>query len=61
MRSAGIEADPDGVWLPRDEPRPEGAFSSTDMLRIHVGVYRVMCEIGDQQIRVSVVHLGRLR
>ncbi|MFE9370613.1 type II toxin-antitoxin system RelE/ParE family toxin [Streptomyces sp. NPDC006711] len=43
------------------EPRPEGAFGSADVLRIHVGVYRVLYEISDQQIRVSVIHLGRLR
>ncbi|PJM97834.1 plasmid stabilization protein [Streptomyces sp. CB01201] len=43
------------------EPRPEGAFGSSDVLRIHVGVYRVLYEISDQQIRVSVIHLGRLR
>jgi mRNA interferase RelE/StbE len=44
-----------------DDPRPEGAFGSADALRIHVGRYRVMYEISDQQVRVSVIHLGRLR
>ncbi|MFH8411173.1 type II toxin-antitoxin system RelE/ParE family toxin [Streptomyces sp. NPDC018019] len=43
------------------DPRPEGAFGSTDVLRIHVGVYRVLYEISDRQVRVSVIHLGRLR
>ncbi|MER8193543.1 type II toxin-antitoxin system RelE/ParE family toxin [Streptomyces microflavus] len=27
----------------------------------HVGRYRVMYEISDQQVRVGVIHLGRLR
>ncbi|GGP94772.1 hypothetical protein GCM10010278_85750 [Streptomyces melanogenes] len=44
-----------------DDPRPEGAFSGADVLRIHVGRYRVRYEVSDQQIRVSVIHLGRLR
>ncbi|WP_327686494.1 type II toxin-antitoxin system RelE family toxin [Streptomyces sp. NBC_00467] len=42
-------------------PRPDGAFGSADLLRIHIGAYRVMYEINDRQIRVSVIHLGRLR
>lgn len=43
------------------DPRPEGAFGSADVLRIHVGAYRVLYEISDQQIRISVIHLGRVR
>jgi mRNA interferase RelE/StbE len=42
-------------------PRPRGAFGNSDMLRIHVGAYRVLYEISDRQVRVSVIHLGRLR
>ncbi|MFF0043354.1 type II toxin-antitoxin system RelE/ParE family toxin [Streptomyces mirabilis] len=60
--------DPDGVRQVftavdhlADNPRPDGAFGSADILRIHVGIYRVMYEINDQQIRVSVIHLGRVR
>ncbi|WP_234042191.1 type II toxin-antitoxin system RelE family toxin [Streptomyces marianii] len=44
-----------------DNPRPDGAFGSADLLRIHIGSYRVLYEINDQQIRVSVIHLGRIR
>jgi mRNA interferase RelE/StbE len=60
--------DPDGVRQVftavdrlADEPRPEGAFGSTDVLRMHVGIYRVMYEISDHRVRISVIHLGRLR
>ncbi|MBG7704699.1 type II toxin-antitoxin system RelE/ParE family toxin [Streptomyces sp. MC1] len=60
--------DPDGVRQVftavdslADNPRPDGAFGSADLLRIHVARYRVMYEINDQQIRVSVIHLGRVR
>ncbi|MFB7327113.1 type II toxin-antitoxin system RelE/ParE family toxin [Streptomyces sp. NPDC056190] len=36
-----------------DNPRPDGAFGSADLLRIHVARYRVMYEINDQQIRLT--------
>lgn len=59
--------DPDGVRQVftavdhlADDPRPEGAFGSADLLRIHVGRYRVLYEISDQHIRVTVIHLGRV-
>ncbi|WP_404827833.1 type II toxin-antitoxin system RelE family toxin [Streptomyces aureocirculatus] len=44
-----------------EDPRPDGSFGSTDVLRIHVGIYRVMYEISDQQVGVNVIHLGRVR
>ncbi|WUD70393.1 type II toxin-antitoxin system RelE/ParE family toxin [Streptomyces sp. NBC_00510] len=60
--------DPDGVrqvFAAVDhlavDPRPDGAFGQADVLRIHIGAYRVMYEISEQQIRVSVIHLGRVR
>lgn len=62
------KTDPDGVRQVfsavdhlSHNPRPRGAFGSSDMLRIHVGAYRVLYEISDHQVRVSVIHLGRLR
>jgi mRNA interferase RelE/StbE len=60
--------DPDGVRQVftavdhlADNPRPDGASGSADILRIHIGRYRVMYEISDSQVRISVIHLGRLR
>ncbi|MFR9723412.1 type II toxin-antitoxin system RelE family toxin [Streptomyces sp. MS19] len=41
-------------------PRPKSAYGSSDLLRIHVGRYRVMYEISDRQVRVNVIHLGRV-
>lgn len=59
--------DPDGVrqvFAAVDhlagDPRPEGAAGGTDVLRIHIGIYRVMYEINDTQISINVIHLGRL-
>ncbi|MYY13996.1 type II toxin-antitoxin system RelE/ParE family toxin [Streptomyces sp. SID4919] len=43
------------------DPRPKGAFGSADVLRIHIGRYRVMYGISDRQIRVNIIHLGRTR
>ncbi|MER5883679.1 type II toxin-antitoxin system RelE/ParE family toxin [Streptomyces sp. NPDC001941] len=60
--------DPEGVRLVFSavdrlggNPRPEGAFGSTDAVRVHVGPYRVQYEINDRHVRVSVIHLGRAR
>ncbi|MFC6066813.1 type II toxin-antitoxin system RelE family toxin [Streptomyces ochraceiscleroticus] len=44
-----------------DDPRPEGASGGADVLRIHIGRYRLMYEVIDRQVRISVIHLGRLR
>jgi mRNA interferase RelE/StbE len=62
------KTDPDGVRLVfaaidrlADDPRPQGAFGSSCLLRVHVGRYRVMYEIDDGKLRVSVLHLGRPR
>lgn len=44
-----------------DDPRPDRAFGSPDLLRIHVGISRLLYEISDQQVRINVIHLGRLR
>ncbi|MEV8329874.1 type II toxin-antitoxin system RelE/ParE family toxin [Streptomyces niveus] len=59
--------DPDGVRQVfasvdrlANDPRPKGAFGSSELLRIHIGIYRVPYEISDSQVRVSVISLGRL-
>ena len=61
------EKDPDGVEQVfaavdrlEDNPRPRGAFGRGNILRIRVGAYRVMYEISNGRVRVSVIHLGRL-
>ncbi|MER5974211.1 type II toxin-antitoxin system RelE/ParE family toxin [Streptomyces sp. NPDC002055] len=52
----------DGAYsTPPEGPGPGAAFGSADVLRIHAGAYRVMYEISDQQVRISVIRLGRLR
>ncbi|MEW1771919.1 hypothetical protein [Streptomyces sp. NPDC086777] len=43
------------------DPRPDGAFGSADLMSLHVGRYRVLHEIHDRQVRVNVIHLGRVR
>ncbi|MCS0639120.1 type II toxin-antitoxin system RelE/ParE family toxin [Streptomyces sp. LP05-1] len=42
-----------------DDPRPRGAFGSANLLRIHIGLYRVVYEIDAGKVRVTVIHLGR--
>ena len=44
-----------------NDPRPKGAFGSPELLRIHVGIYRVLYEISGSRVLVSVINLGRLR
>jgi mRNA interferase RelE/StbE len=60
--------DPDGllqvftsVDLLAQEPRPEGSFmyGSPDLLRIQIGWYRVVYEIEDAVVTITVMHLGR--
>ncbi|WP_408055478.1 type II toxin-antitoxin system RelE family toxin [Streptomyces radicis] len=62
------KTDPDGVKQVfvavdhlADDPRPAGAFGSADVLRIHVGPYRVVYEISGAAVLISVIHLGRMR
>ncbi|WP_405969171.1 hypothetical protein OG496_01285 [Streptomyces sp. NBC_00988] len=35
-------------------------LTAADVLHVHVGIYHVMYEINDQQIRVGVIHLRRV-
>lgn len=63
------KSDPEGVdqvfdavnMLARD-PRPERAhqYGSPDVLRIHIGRYRLLYEVRDAVVTVTVVHLGRI-
>ncbi|URM89946.1 type II toxin-antitoxin system Phd/YefM family antitoxin [Streptomyces sp. MRC013] len=46
---------------PADGPRPGGAFGSSGVLRVLVGRYRVVYEIGGRRVRVGVIHLGCVR
>ncbi|MFD5318671.1 type II toxin-antitoxin system RelE/ParE family toxin [Streptomyces sp. NPDC127098] len=62
------KSDPQGVRLLfaavdrlSNDPRPKESFGSADLLRIHVGRYRVLYEISDRRVRVTVIHLGRMR
>jgi mRNA interferase RelE/StbE len=59
--------DPEGVALVltridllADDPRPPGAFSyGADAIRLHVGFYRVLAFIYDEEAKVLVTHIGR--
>ncbi|RDG32836.1 type II toxin-antitoxin system RelE family toxin [Streptomyces corynorhini] len=49
------------VDLLAHEPRPDGSFAygSPDLRRIQIGLYRVIYEIDDAVITITVMHLGR--
>ena len=61
------KVDPEGVafvfariGLLAENPRPAGAFPyGPDAVRLHVGFYRVMAAIDDQDAKVVVTHIGR--
>jgi mRNA interferase RelE/StbE len=61
------KVDPEGVALViariellAENPRPAAAFPyGPDAVRLHVGFYRVMAAIDDQDTRVVVTHIGR--
>jgi mRNA interferase RelE/StbE len=61
------KVDPEGVALViariellAENPWPAGAFPyGPDAVRLHVGFYRVMAAIDDQDTRVVVTHIGR--
>jgi mRNA interferase RelE/StbE len=44
-----------------DDPRPATAlpWGNSDFLRLRIGRYRILYEIADRTIRISVIHLGR--
>lgn len=49
-----------GINKLRDDPRPSGAIKLTNRnaWRIRVGVYRVIYEIADSVLKVTVVEVG---
>ncbi|KIF68279.1 plasmid stabilization protein [Streptomyces sp. AcH 505] len=64
-----MKQDPEGLRqvfaaadLLGENPQPPGAYAygSGDVRRIHCGRYRLIYEIHRQQIRIAVVHLGRV-
>lgn len=64
---AYLDDDPDGlarafdvVDLLAHDPRPGGAFQwGTERYRLHIGHYRVIYEIVDKTVTITVIHLGR--
>jgi mRNA interferase RelE/StbE len=66
--AAFLKDDPEGlrqlfasVDLLADRPRPVGAaeYGSPDLLRMHVGRYRVLYEVSDDIVTIVVLHVGR--
>jgi mRNA interferase RelE/StbE len=57
----GLAALFDEVDRLATDPRPAGAFpwGGADLLRLRVGRYRILYEIGEATVRVAVIHLGR--
>jgi mRNA interferase RelE/StbE len=57
----GVRRIMDAVDLLADEPRPAGSvpYGSRDLRRIHVGRYRVLYEIDEPAVAVTVLHIGR--
>ncbi|MFJ9032233.1 type II toxin-antitoxin system RelE/ParE family toxin [Streptomyces sp. NPDC102274] len=43
------------------EPRPDGSFAygSPDIRRVQIGMYRMIYEIDDAVITITVMHVGR--
>ncbi|MEV6314087.1 type II toxin-antitoxin system RelE/ParE family toxin [Streptomyces sp. NPDC051776] len=52
----------DAVNALAHDPRPVGArpYGSPDVLRVHVGRYRLMYEVADAVVTITVVHVGRM-
>jgi mRNA interferase RelE/StbE len=58
---AGLSAVFDAVDELAVDPRPPTAsrWGGSEVLRLRVGRYRVLYEVEDQIVTISVVHLGR--
>jgi mRNA interferase RelE/StbE len=58
----GVDQSFDAINALARAPRPRGAqpYGSPDILRIHVGRYRLMYEVHDEVVMITVFHVGRL-
>jgi mRNA interferase RelE/StbE len=60
--AAGLAQVLDATDLLAGDPRPAGSFpyGSEDLRRIHVGRYRVLYEIHPVELKIVVIHIGRV-
>jgi mRNA interferase RelE/StbE len=58
----GVDQIFDAVNMLAHDPRPDGAhrYGSPDVLRIHIGRYRLLYEVSDVVVAISVIHVGRI-
>lgn len=59
---AGLAQLMDAVEHLATDPKPTGSitYGSDDLRRIHLGHYRVLFEIDNDQLLVTIIHVGRI-